>query len=133
MIHCLLQRRLTTPSEIRSATPRAVLKSWRNVWKDRNEETAYLTAWKRIQDKLVATVDQNGNHFLCFKNNTNQFVSHVNQWQDIVMSFHSDTDMKHLGLKETVERIKQVWTVGAKFYGIPESYIRVCIAACPIC
>ncbi|KAJ1413642.1 hypothetical protein SESBI_19465 [Sesbania bispinosa] len=133
MIHCLLQRRLATPAEIRAATPRAVLKSWRNVWKDRNEETAYLTAWKRIQDKLAATVDQNGNHFLCFKNNTNQFVSHVNQWQDIVMSFHSDTDMKHLGLKETVERIKQVWTVGAKFYGIPESYIRVCIAACPIC
>lgn len=41
--------------------------------------------------------------------------------------------MKHLGVKETIERIKQVWTVGAKFYGIPESYIRVCVAACPAC
>ncbi|KAK7349621.1 hypothetical protein VNO77_07123 [Canavalia gladiata] len=133
MIRCLLQRRLATPAEIRAATPRSVLKSWRNVWKDRNEETAYLTAWKRIQDKLAAHVDQNGNHFLCFKNNTQQFVSHINQWQDIVMSFHGDTDLKHLGLKETVERIKQVWTVGAKFYGIPESYIRVCVAACPVC
>lgn len=49
------------------------------------------------------------------------------------MTFHSDTDIKHLGLKETIERIKQVWTVGAKFYGIPESYIRVCVAACPVC
>lgn len=49
------------------------------------------------------------------------------------MTFHSDTDLKHLGLRETVERIKSVWTVGAKFYGIPESYIRVCVAACPVC
>ncbi|KAM6584652.1 hypothetical protein CsatB_011654 [Cannabis sativa] len=133
MIRCLLERRLATPAEIRDATPLPVLKSWRAVWKDRNEDTAYLTAWKRIQDKLSAHVDQNGNEFLCFKNNTQQFVSHVNQWQDIVMSFHGDTDMKHLGLKETIDRIKQVWTVGAKFYGIPESYIRVCVAACPVC
>ncbi|RHN40159.1 hypothetical protein MtrunA17_Chr8g0351741 [Medicago truncatula] len=133
MINCLLQNRLATPAEIRDATPSPVLKSWRTVWKDRNEETAYLTAWKRIQDKLTARVDQNGNQFLCFKNNTNQFVSHVNQWQDIVMNFHSDADLKHLGVKDTVERIKQVWTVGAKFYGIPESYVRVCIAACPVC
>ncbi|KAI3700466.1 hypothetical protein L2E82_45096 [Cichorium intybus] len=22
---------------------------------------------------------------------------------------------------------------GAKFYGIPESYIRACVAACPVC
>ncbi|KAI4354900.1 hypothetical protein L6164_003724 [Bauhinia variegata] len=133
MIRCILEQRLATPSEIRAATPRTVLKSWRAVWKDRNEETAYLTAWKRIQDKLTAHVDENGNEFLCFKNNSQQFVSHINQWQDIVMSFHGDTDMKHLGLKETIERIKQVWTVGAKFYGIPESYIRVCVAACPVC
>ncbi|XP_054781486.1 uncharacterized protein LOC129288774 [Prosopis cineraria] len=133
MIRCILEHRLATPAEIRSATPRAVLKSWRAVWKDRNEETAYLTAWKRIQDKLTAHVDENGNEFLCFKNNSQQFVSHINQWQDIVMSFHGDTDLKHLGLKETIERIKQVWTVGAKFYGIPESYIRVCVAACPVC
>ncbi|KAL5539910.1 hypothetical protein UlMin_045088 [Ulmus minor] len=133
MIRCLIERRLATPAEIRAATPRGVLKSWRAVWKDRNEDTAYLTAWKRIQDKLSAHVDQNGNEFLCFKNNTQQFVSHVNQWQDIVMSFHGDTDLKHFGLKETIDRIKQVWTVGAKFYGIPESYIRVCVAACPVC
>jgi hypothetical protein len=134
MIRCLLEQRLATPGEIRAATPRAVLKSWRAVWKDRNEDTAYLTAWKRIQDKLTAQVHPtDGNQFLCFKNNSQQFVSHINQWQDIVMTFHSDTDIKHLGLKETIERIKQVWTVGAKFYGIPESYIRVCVAACPVC
>ncbi|XVF33488.1 hypothetical protein REPUB_Repub17cG0172800 [Reevesia pubescens] len=134
MIRCIREQRLATPAEIRAATPRSVLKSWRAVWKDRNEDTAYLTAWKRIQDKLTAHVDPNsGNEFLCFKNNSNQFVSHVNQWQEIVMSFHGDADLKHLGLKETIERIKQVWTVGAKFYGIPESYIRVCVAACPIC
>ncbi|KAM7472114.1 hypothetical protein LguiA_010297 [Lonicera macranthoides] len=133
MIRCILEGRLATPDEIRSATPRAVLASWRSVWKDRNEDTAYLTAWKRIQDKLNAHVDVNGNQFLCFKNNSNQFVSHIHQWQDIVMSFHGDADLKHLGLKETIERIKQVWTVGAKFYGIPESFIRVCLAACPVC
>ncbi|KAK8635508.1 hypothetical protein V6N13_004242 [Hibiscus sabdariffa] len=134
MIRCIREQRLATPAEIRAATPRSVLKSWRAVWKDRNEDTAYLTAWKRIQDKLTAHVDpDSGNEFICFKNNSNQFVSHVNQWQEIVMSFHSDGDLKHLGLKETIERIKQVWTVGAKFYGIPESYIRVCVAACPVC
>ncbi|KAF5744322.1 hypothetical protein HS088_TW08G00923 [Tripterygium wilfordii] len=134
MIRCILEQRLATPAEIRAATPRSVLKSWRSVWKDRIEDTAYLTAWKRIQDKLTAHVDaESGNEFLCFKNNSQQFVSHINQWQDIVMSFHGDADLKHLGLKETIERIKQVWTVGAKFYGIPESYIRVCVASCPVC
>ncbi|KAH1108638.1 hypothetical protein J1N35_012406 [Gossypium stocksii] len=134
MIRCIREHRLATPVEIRAATPRSVLKSWRAVWKDRNEDTAYLTAWKRIQDKLTAHLDpDSGNEFICFKNNSSQFVSHVNQWQEIVMSFHSDADLKHLGLKETIERIKQVWTVGAKFYGIPESYIRVCVAACPVC
>ncbi|GLU00490.1 hypothetical protein SLE2022_178560 [Rubroshorea leprosula] len=134
MIQCIREQRLASPMEICAATPRSVLKSWRAVWKDRNEDTAYLTAWKRIQDKLTSHLDpSSGKEFLCFKNNSNQFVSHVNQWQDIVMSFHGDADLKHLGLKETIERIKQVWTVGAKFYGIPESYIRVCVAACPVC
>ncbi|KAI3444679.1 hypothetical protein Pfo_001344 [Paulownia fortunei] len=140
MTQCLIEGRLATPEEIRAATPPPVLASWRSVWKDRNEDTAYLTAWKRIQDKLTvhvaesaATITGNNNHFLCFKNNSNQFVSHVDQWQDIVMSFHGDADFKHLGLKETIERIKQVWTVGTKFYGIPESYIRTCVAACPVC
>ncbi|KDP28746.1 hypothetical protein JCGZ_14517 [Jatropha curcas] len=134
MIRCILEHRLATPDEIRAATPGSVLKSWRAVWKDRNEDTAYVTGWKRIQEKLTAQVDPaSGNEFLCFKNNSQQFVSHINQWQDIVMSFHGDADLKHLGLRETIERIKQVWTVGAKFYGIPESYIRVCVAACPVC
>ncbi|KAI3681625.1 hypothetical protein L6452_36427 [Arctium lappa] len=134
MIRCILDGRLATPDEIRSATPHAVLASWRSVWKDRNEDTAYLTGWKRIQDKLSVHVGEHGNKFLRFKNNSNnQFVSHISQWQDIVMSFHADADLKHLGLKETIERIKQVWTVGAKFYGIPESYIRVCVAECPVC
>ncbi|CAH8356769.1 unnamed protein product [Eruca vesicaria subsp. sativa] len=134
MILCLREGRLATPAEIRVATPRPVLKSWRSVWKDRNEDTAYLTAWKRIQDKLTARLDPtSGNEFLCFKNNTRQFVSHVNQWQDIVMGFHGDGDLKHLGVRETIDRIKQVWTVGAKLYGIPESFIRVCVAACGVC
>ncbi|XAR57380.1 hypothetical protein NMG60_11025509 [Bertholletia excelsa] len=133
MIRCILEGRLATPDEIRTATPRPVLQSWRAVWKDRNEDTAYLTAWKRIQEKLNVHVDSNGNEFLCFKSNSNQFVSHINQWQDIVLSFHADADLKHLGLKETIERIKQVWTVGAKFYGIPESFIRVCVSECPVC
>ncbi|XP_047315640.1 uncharacterized protein LOC124919446 [Impatiens glandulifera] len=133
MIRCILEGRLAMPDEIRAVTPPHVLASWRSVWKDRNEDTAYLTAWKRIQEKLNVHVDAHGNDYLCFKNNLNQFVSHVNQWQDIVMSFHGDADLKHLGLKETIERIKQVWTVGAKFYGIPESFIRVCVTACPAC
>ncbi|KAL3829581.1 hypothetical protein ACJIZ3_018383 [Penstemon smallii] len=148
MTQCLVERRLATPEEIRAATPPPVLSSWRSVWKDRNEDTAYLTAWKRIQDKLTTVHlsssesasessgggnNNNSSNFICFKNNCNQFVSHVDQWQDIVMSFHGDGDFKHLGLKETIERIKQVWTVGAKFYGIPESYIRTCVAACGVC
>ncbi|XP_073144708.1 uncharacterized protein [Henckelia pumila] len=140
MVQCLIEGRLATPEEIRAATPSPVLASWRSVWKDRNEDTAYLTAWKRIQDKLTVHVSEpaaaitgNNIRFLCFKNNSNQFVSHVDQWQDIVMSFHGDGDLKHLGLRETIEKIKQLWTVGAKFYGIPESYIRTCIAACPVC
>ncbi|XP_058104674.1 uncharacterized protein LOC131248411 [Magnolia sinica] len=133
MVRCILERRLASPDEIRRATPRAVLRSWRLVWKDRNEDTAYLTAWKRIQDKLNAHVDNHGNEILYFKNNSQQYVSHVDQWQDIVMSFHGDADLRHLGLKDTVERIKQVWTVGAKFYGIPESFIRACVASCPVC
>lgn len=134
MLQCLREGRTATPEEIRAATPPAVLASWRAVWKDRNEDTAYLTAWKRIQDKLNIHMNSvTGNEFLCFKNNSNQFVSHVSQWQEIVMNFHCDADFKHLGLKETVERIKQMWTVGAKFYGIPESFIRSCVAACPIC
>nr|GMD59320.1 Zinc finger protein [Ipomoea batatas] len=134
MIRCLLEGRAATPDEIRAANPSSVLSSWRSVWKDRNEDTAYLTAWKRIQDKLSAHVDTSaGNEFLYFKNNSNQCVSHVDQWHDIVTHFHCDAELKHLGLKETLERIKQMWTVGAKFYGIPESYIRVCVAACPVC
>ncbi|KAF8380421.1 hypothetical protein HHK36_027907 [Tetracentron sinense] len=133
MVRCILAGRVATPDEIRVATPQPVLKSWRSVWKDRNEDTAYLTAWKRIQDKLNAHVDAHGNEVLCFKNNSQQYVSHINQWQDIVTSFHGDADLKHLGLKETIDRIKQVWTVGAKFYGIPESFIRVCVASCAVC
>ncbi|KAL5180983.1 hypothetical protein HKD37_01G002005 [Glycine soja] len=134
MLRSLLLRRLPSPSDIRSATPRSVLSSWRTVWKDRNEDTAYLTAWKRIQDKLTTHHDPDSNtHFLCFKNNPHQFVPHVNQWQHIVMSHHSDSDLCHLNLKDTLDRIKHHWTVGAKFYGIPESFIRVCVAACPVC
>ncbi|XP_052193461.1 uncharacterized protein LOC127801952 [Diospyros lotus] len=133
MIRCVLDGRVASPDEIRAATPKTVLASWRAVWKDRNEDTAYVTAWKRIQEKLIVHVDPNGNQFLCFKNNSSQFVSHIDQWQDIVTSFHGDADLKHLGLKETIERIKQAWTVGAKFYGIPESFIRACVAECPVC
>ncbi|KAF9615324.1 hypothetical protein IFM89_022975 [Coptis chinensis] len=133
MVQCILDQRLATPDEIRTATARPVLKSWRSVWKDRNEDTAYITAWKRIQDKLNAHIDTHGNQVLYFKSNCQQYVSHIEQWQDIVMSFHGDADLKHLGVKETIERIKQVWTVGAKLYGIPESFIRACVRSCPVC
>ncbi|CAA6663380.1 unnamed protein product [Spirodela intermedia] len=134
MVRCILEGRLATVDEIRRATPHGVLKSWRSVWKDRNEDTAYLTAWKRIQDKLNAHHDtKQGGAFLYFKSNVAQYVSHIEQWQDIVTSFHGDADLRHLGLKDTIDRIKQVWTVGAKFYGIPESFIRVCVASCPVC
>lgn len=135
MIRCILERRLALPEEIRQATPRSVLESWRSVWKDRNEDTAYLTAWKRIQDKLHAHLDSHGNNpSLYFKNNPAQCVSHVEQWQGIVASSHADPDLlRHLGLKDTVDRIKQSWTVGAKFYGIPESFIRDCISSCSVC
>ncbi|MQM08840.1 hypothetical protein Taro_041700, partial [Colocasia esculenta] len=136
MARCILEGRLANAEEIRRATPPAVLESWRSVWKDRNEDTAYLTAWKRIQDKLGAHRDTRrggGAAFIYFKNNASQCVSHVEQWQDIVTSFHGDADLRHLGLKDTIDRIKQVWTVGAKFYGIPESFIRACVASCPVC
>ncbi|KAJ0836965.1 hypothetical protein HanRHA438_Chr16g0772911 [Helianthus annuus] len=87
-----------------------------------------------MQDKLTVNIGLHGNQFLCFKSNlNNQFVSHISQWHDIVMSLHVDANSKHLGFKETLERIEQVWTVGVKFYGIPESYIRACVAACPLC
>ncbi|KAK7828816.1 hypothetical protein CFP56_029936 [Quercus suber] len=46
MIRCLLEHHLAMSAEIC-----AILKSWRAAWKDRNEDTAYLTVWKRIQDK----------------------------------------------------------------------------------
>ncbi|CAI9103770.1 OLC1v1002318C1 [Oldenlandia corymbosa var. corymbosa] len=134
MLQCLRDCRLATAEEVRAATPDSVLSSWRAVWRDRNEDTAYLTAWKRIQDKLSIHVDpMNGNEFLCFKTNYNQFIPYVDQWHDIVMNCHCDDDFRHLGVKETVEGIKQTWTVGAKFYGIPESFIRSCVLACPIC
>lgn len=52
------------------------------------------------------------------------------------MSFHvegEDADSRHFGVRETIERVKKVWAVGAKFYGIPESYIRACVGACVAC
>ncbi|KAJ4771590.1 hypothetical protein LUZ62_055847 [Rhynchospora pubera] len=132
MIKCILEGRLATIEEIRAATSRSVLASWRNVWKDRNEDTAYLTAWKRIQDKLAASADPSPSLF--FKTNAQQRVSHVDQWRDIVTEAHADPDLlRHLSLKDTMDRIRQSWTVGAKLYGIPESFVRVCVASCHIC
>lgn len=133
MVQCILQNRYASPREIREATPPSVLQSWRGVWKDRNEDTAYLTGWKRIQDKLHAQVDTEGHEMLFFKNSPHQFIPHINQWQDIIFGFHGDADLQHLGAKDTIDRIKQVWTVGAKLYGIPETYIKVCVASCPVC
>ncbi|KAF8718911.1 hypothetical protein HU200_002028 [Digitaria exilis] len=131
MLRCILAGRAASSDEVRGATSLSVLASWRAVWKDRNEDTAYLTAWKRIQDKLAASAD--GRH-LHFKTNAAQRVSHVGMWRDIVSEAHADPDLlRHLAFKDTVDRIKQSWTVGAKFYGIPESFIRVCVAACPVC
>lgn len=58
----------------------------------------------------------------------------MDQWRDIVIGAHADPDLlRHLTLKDTLERIRQSWTVGAKFYGIPESFVRVCVASCHIC
>ncbi|XP_002979048.2 uncharacterized protein LOC9659548 [Selaginella moellendorffii] len=133
MVQCVLAKRYAHPEEIKLATPTSILSSWRAVWKDRHEDTAYQTGWKRIQDKLHAQVDEHGNELLYFKSNPQQFVPYIDQWQEIVQGFHADADLKHLGLKDTIDRIKQVWTVGAKFYGIPESYVRVCVSACPVC
>ncbi|MCO5573139.1 hypothetical protein L7F22_026904 [Adiantum nelumboides] len=133
MVQCIMQSRYASPREIREATPPSVLQSWRGVWKDRNEDTAYITGWKRIQDKLNAQVDSDGHEMLFFKNSPHQFIPHINQWQDIIFGFHGDADLQHLGVKDTIDRIKQVWTVGAKLYGIPEAYIKVCIASCPVC
>ncbi|KAJ7563750.1 hypothetical protein O6H91_03G124700 [Diphasiastrum complanatum] len=133
MVQCIMAGRHALPQEIKAATSPTVLASWRGVWKDRHEDTAYLTGWKRIQEKLQAQVDDRGNEVLFFKNNPQQFVPYIDQWQSIVQSFHADADLKHLGLKDTIERIKQIWAVGAKFYGIPEAFIRVCVAACHIC
>ncbi|XP_006649736.1 uncharacterized protein LOC102705512 [Oryza brachyantha] len=131
MLRCVLAGRPAAADEVRAATPPSVLASWRAVWKDRNEDTAYLTAWKRIQDKLGASTDGRSLHF---KSNPGQSVSHVGQWRGIVSEAHADPDLlRHLGLKDTVDRIKQSWTVGAKFYGIPESFVRVCVAACAVC
>ncbi|KAJ1407230.1 hypothetical protein SESBI_24555, partial [Sesbania bispinosa] len=109
MLHSLLNHRLPTPSEIAAATPPSVLSSWRSVWKDRTVETAYLTAWKRIQDKLAIHSENLTSHFLCLRNNPNQLVSHLNQWHHIVTTLHTDPNdpSNHLGLRETVERIKQ--------------------------
>ncbi|XP_022851673.1 uncharacterized protein LOC111373382 isoform X2 [Olea europaea var. sylvestris] len=56
MIQCLIEGRVAKPDEIRAVTPDDLLASWRSVWKDRNQDTAYLTAWKRIQDKLTVHV-----------------------------------------------------------------------------
>lgn len=133
MVQCILQNRYASPKEIREATSPSVLQSWRGVWKDRNEDTAYITGWKRIQDKLHAQIDADGHEMLFFKNSPHQFIPHINQWQDIVYGFHGDADLQHLGVKDTIDRIKQVWTVGAKLYGIPEAYIKVCVASCPVC
>ncbi|WVZ56220.1 hypothetical protein U9M48_006788 [Paspalum notatum var. saurae] len=131
MLRCVLAGRPASSDEVRAATSLSVLASWRTVWKDRNEDTAYLTAWKRIQDKLAASAD--GRH-LHFKTNAAQRVSHAGMWRDIVSEAHADPDLlRHLAFKDTVDRIKQSWTVGAKFYGIPESFIRVCVSACPVC
>ena len=45
MIRYLLEHCLARPTEIHAATPRAILKSWRAVWKEHNKDTA----WKQIQ------------------------------------------------------------------------------------
>ncbi|KAE8769484.1 hypothetical protein D1007_58951 [Hordeum vulgare] len=122
MLRCILAGRPAVADEVRPATSPSVLASCRAVLKDRNEDTAYLTAWKRIQDKLAAPAD--GRH-LHFKSNPAQRVSHVGQWQDIVSEAHADPDLlRHLGLKDTVECIWQAWTMGAKFYGSAESFVR---------
>ncbi|EFJ10702.1 hypothetical protein SELMODRAFT_42159, partial [Selaginella moellendorffii] len=133
MVRCLMAGRHPSPDEIRGVATPPVLASWRGVWKDRHEDTAYLTGWRRIQDKLQAQVDDLGNEVLFFKSNPYQFVPFIEQWGGIVQQFHIRPDLKHLGCKETLERMRDVWTVGAKVYGVPESYVKVCISTCPVC
>ncbi|KAK7856788.1 hypothetical protein CFP56_021613 [Quercus suber] len=65
MIRCLLEHRLATLVEICATTPRTVLKSWRAFWKDRNEETACLTAWNYVNYKEIPVEE---NHHLPFEN-----------------------------------------------------------------
>lgn len=134
MINCILAGRKATQEEIRNVSPEHVLDTWRNAWKDRNEDTAFVTAWKRIQEKMDVHVDsESGNKFLFFKTNSGRFVPFIEQWFDIVMQFHCEGDSRHLGFKDTVEGVRTMWTVNAKYYGIPESFIRVCVNKCPIC
>ncbi|PWA65508.1 hypothetical protein CTI12_AA336900 [Artemisia annua] len=133
MIKCILAGKFAISGDIQAATPAPVLATWKSVRKDRCEGTAYVTAWKRIQEKLTVVQSENGNYFLCFGSN-GQFVASTSQWQDIVMSFHcDDNNMKHFGVKDTIDRVRKVWTVGGKMYGIPESFIRACVGACRVC
>uniref|UniRef100_A0A368UIC8 Uncharacterized protein n=1 Tax=Glycine max TaxID=3847 RepID=A0A368UIC8_SOYBN len=54
--------------DIRSENPSSVLSSWRSAWKDSNEDTVYLTAWKGALDQLTTHHDVSSNtHFLCLK------------------------------------------------------------------
>ncbi|KAK1376299.1 LOB domain-containing protein 31-like [Heracleum sosnowskyi] len=134
MIDCILAKRNATAEEIRNVTPVSMLDSWRSTWNDRSEETGFATAWKRIQEKLDVHVDRmNGNKFLCFKSNLNRFIPYFEQWLDIVIKFHCEGDSRHLSIKRTIERIRTMWTTNEKFYGVPESFIRVCVNMCPMC
>lgn len=58
MTTCLIEGRLPKPEEIKAVSEPSVLEKWSSVWRDRNEETAYVTAWKRIQDKLTIYVGE---------------------------------------------------------------------------
>ncbi|KAI4969273.1 hypothetical protein ZWY2020_000187 [Hordeum vulgare] len=45
MLRCILACRPAVADEVRAATSPSVLASWRAVWKDRNEDTAYLVTF----------------------------------------------------------------------------------------
>lgn len=136
MIDCISAGRYATAEEIRVVTPAAILDSWRNAWKDRSEDTGFVTAWKRIQEKLNVRVDaESGKKLLYFKTKSSRFVAYIEQWEEIVLKCHleGDEDSRHLGVKDTVERVKKLWMVNSKYYGIPESFIRDCVNWCSIC
>jgi hypothetical protein len=124
MLRCVPAGRPASADEVRAVRPRLVARGLEGP--QRGHRLPHGVEAHPGQARRV--------RHLHFKSNASQRVSHVGMWRAIVSQAHADPDMlRHLAFKDTLDRIKQSWTVGAKFYGIPESFIRVSVAACPIC